>query len=413
LTALASLLLIVSSVCTTARLALHFDINKTIIMIDSGMATPIQHVLNSILADSACGQGSHEQPLVWVWDGLDPEWNKCPRGRDVKGLSPTSRMTYAAYLSHVRGVARPVRREHILRFTHAGEPGEGLQPLLQRLAQNLIIPAADTSTAARHVLLLPSFLELVAHLHSQRVGFSIAFRTFGEDLDAVAKEWNSLCAGKHPLYPGLTMDGSDGGEDHRLSPENRLHVVHRDDQGMTLNIGTASLPPGSREWGAREGNAKQRQQCTAAASQCSEDTRAGRGFYEAMQGVHTLSSPQAIGDYLRAKAERGETIGVVEDWAWWHAEGEVASAAKPLVLEPQDPAVHTIYLDDNVRAADAYVVDIRDSTGAVIPFSLTQGRHALASSPLKAILERRYFIDLIQECHSRWKMEMSSQLLVD
>ena len=25
----------------------------------------------------------------------------------------------------------------------------------------------------------------------------------------------------------------------------------------------------------------------------------------------------------------------------------------------QDPAVHTIYLDDNVRAADAYVVDIR------------------------------------------------------
>ena len=124
LTALASLLLIVSSVCTTARLALHFDINKTIIMIDSGMATPIQHVLNSILADSACGQGSHEQPLVWVWDGLDPEWNKCPRGRDVKGLSPTSRMTYAAYLSHVRGVARPVRREHILRFTHAGEPGQ-------------------------------------------------------------------------------------------------------------------------------------------------------------------------------------------------------------------------------------------------------------------------------------------------
>lgn len=92
------------------RLALHFDINKTMvrskliaqcivvtcdcdvqIMIDTGMGTPLRHVLSSVLADSACGAvtrpkaGPNEVTKPhWTWDGKRPVWNDCPRGRAVR-----------------------------------------------------------------------------------------------------------------------------------------------------------------------------------------------------------------------------------------------------------------------------------------------------------------------------------------
>merc|ERR1711871_857496 len=148
-----------------------------------------------------------------------------------------------------------------------------------RLEQNLTVSsAAQQGKKPELVLLLPAFLELIVHLHTELILFSVAFRTFGEDLGRVALEWNAFCEGRHPLYPHFRIDGSDGKEDHRLRASNMRHVIYRDSSGTLLAVGTDLLPKGSREWGALATQSKNRcggsspTQCAAA----SHDTRNGR-----------------------------------------------------------------------------------------------------------------------------------------
>ena len=46
----------------------------------------------------------------------------------------------------------------------------------------------------------------------------VCFRTFGKDLPKLAAEYNALCEGTHPLFPGrvLVLDGTDGQPDMRM-----------------------------------------------------------------------------------------------------------------------------------------------------------------------------------------------------
>ena len=40
--------------------------------------------------------------------------------------------------------------------------------------------------------------------------FAVEFRTFGDDLPRVAREFNALCRGQHPLFPGQRFGGGGG-----------------------------------------------------------------------------------------------------------------------------------------------------------------------------------------------------------
>ena len=52
-----------------------------------------------------------------------------------------------------------------------------------------------------------TFRFLHTHLTGTRV--AVQFRTFGEDLERVAKEFNAFCCGQHPCYPMVRLDGTD------------------------------------------------------------------------------------------------------------------------------------------------------------------------------------------------------------
>jgi len=71
-------------------------------MVDSGMGTSLGDVINSILADSACGfvdRSDMSEGPNWEWDREKPVWNGCPRGREA--IASGRMMTYAAYLKKV------------------------------------------------------------------------------------------------------------------------------------------------------------------------------------------------------------------------------------------------------------------------------------------------------------------------
>lgn len=54
---------------------------------------------------------------------------------------------------------------------------------------------------------LPSFFSCLVALKEAEVDFGVVFRTFGDDIVGVSREYNAFCEGVHPLFPGVKMDG--------------------------------------------------------------------------------------------------------------------------------------------------------------------------------------------------------------
>lgn len=54
---------------------------------------------------------------------------------------------------------------------------------------------------------IPSFFHCLLTLKEAGADFGVVFRTFGSDIEGVSREYNAFCEGKHPLFPGVKMDG--------------------------------------------------------------------------------------------------------------------------------------------------------------------------------------------------------------
>merc|ERR1719158_1696578 len=88
---------------------------------------------------------------------------------------------------------------------------------------------------------MPSFYELLVQLKQRGQPFSVVFRTFGEDLEAVVADLNAFCEGKNPCFPDVKMDGSDGDPDYRikLDKPSQWGTWHYDEVGcLSLIMGT-------------------------------------------------------------------------------------------------------------------------------------------------------------------------------
>jgi hypothetical protein len=123
-------------------------------------------------------------------------------------------------------------------------PPQGLDPHL--------LAAAGLEGRGR-VLLLPAFLHFLLRLQSSYPPgrFALQFRTFGDDLPRVAREFNALCRGQHPLFPDQCFGGGGGGGggiDHSLDLDGDgecFGCMYRDEEGPALILGTFEQP-GSR-----------------------------------------------------------------------------------------------------------------------------------------------------------------------
>lgn len=62
-------------------------------------------------------------------------------------------------------------------------------------------------TRPRSLYILPSFFWCLLALKEAEADFGVVFRTFGDDIPEVSREYNAFCEGKHPLFPGAKMDG--------------------------------------------------------------------------------------------------------------------------------------------------------------------------------------------------------------
>jgi len=356
------------------RLLLYFDVNNTVLLADTLTGAGAEDLINMTLAGCAWGVNMTRQDGKEVWVCVCPD--------------PTTAQPWQGLISYTEFVVRvnpfpasgspeemetvkQKRRQALRSFTLEGEPGWGMRPHHDRLMQALRLRGDN--------VLLPSFYSLLQDLKRAGRSFSVVFRSFGIDIDAaVEREFNDFCQGRHPLFPGLVLDGSDGAEDHRmnLSDPSSVGTFVRsagDDGSFALVWGTTKQPPKGK----------------------------GLDFYSDVAGTKVVLGMAEAAASLQERMDRDGTTLVVRDYyPGWSKAKFSSHGGKPLFLRLEEEGVLPIFFDDHIRPMDPNIVDpvdIRDLPSRV-PMAQVYGIHCVRVSPLLSITDLSYFRDELEQC---------------
>lgn len=177
------------------HLVLNFDVNQTVLMLDSATGSDADAMLATVLANNAWGS---VEDGTWT---LDPAAVVGPEKPPLNDAA----VTYSSFVTasipitdDVRG-CKDARRKLLRGFVGEGAPGHSL-------AENMDLLRAQLPT---RTLLLQSFLHCLRQLKKRRRSFSVTFRTFGKDLGKIADEFNDLCRNAHSERPAASRGRDD------------------------------------------------------------------------------------------------------------------------------------------------------------------------------------------------------------
>ncbi|CAM9810245.1 unnamed protein product [Ectocarpus sp. 6 AP-2014] len=440
---------------TGTRLILHFDLNKTLIMVDPAGRKTQSQVLNSVLAEICWGHVEHsgaKETSVWTWNGsfsspirkappsTEPSLRRTPSGsrglqqQNHQETAPVALVSYSDFLHQEFGDAegkdnrrmKDIRDERKGCFTEDGQPGVGLRAEYLKLEKALALPEAVAKSplakgaglAGRESLyILPSFFRCLLALKEANVDFGIVFRTFGDDIAEVSKEYNAFCEGEHPLFPGAKMDGSDGRGDYRVHLTDRAEGSHghntvgaffRDEEGLALVMGTLDNPQDRHQLRSIESKGHPVYQSVADAHDaiCERVVSAPlqpAGSVAPKPAAATTTAaapPPSCGESTNGIAGSGERtnhgrcLALRDFYPFWRKNLESAEAGKVLPVDLSDsPKVWPVMFDDNIghwrpdgSGSGAHIVDVRDMvTGRPVPFDTALERHIVRAEPFLAI----------------------------
>lgn len=413
-----------------ARLVLHLDVNETLILSDPAGGDSYVDSLNKIVAKLALvrpagapgGAGARE---AWVNDASDTDAEVLARWAWLDGTPldpalrdpaapppPLAQSTWDVPLGAVRFYAVPALRRRFARAfcTAAGSPGRIYAQTFDEAARKLRWPASartdtplcrvDDGGAARHFL-LPAALVAIAALARRGREFQLVVRTFGSDLDAVARALSAFARGDHPDFPlnELAERGAADGSARRarvLIPEADLGP-ERCFVGRYTPAGGYSLAP------------------APGAPPCSASALCDEG-----EIAELLARPGRLGD--GAGRARGEgALGVRDDYDHWLLHRCAPSAGKPLWLTADDGETTHLFLDDNIHDSEHdSIVAVRARPSALAPGDgsaapsaagqfrplsgeATRALRGLALVPvptLRAVLDERWMLAQIDACEA-------------
>ncbi|CAL1139656.1 unnamed protein product [Cladocopium goreaui] len=372
---------------TLPHLVLHFDVNKTVVMVDTIQGIPTSDVLNGILAECAWGRAkpNGHGPPEKGWQLVE----QMPSS--VRPTQQPELMSYLEYLEQsLPGKAKEMKkkREQVWKkFTEPGEPGELLRPHYENMAAQLQMQGRMVGTG----MVIAAFFDLVADLVKNGRSFSIVFRTFGSDLPAVQAEFNAFCAGEHPRYPDLCLDGSaEGKPDLRLTKEN-TGSWYRSADNCSIVWGTTTLE---------------------------EDLHATKGvlddFLKLPGNTGLLSSRgwDAVIKDLQTKTSKPSVLALRDYFPYWQKGGQHGPYGKLLPVDPADHRCHPIFFDDNITldAEDTKIVDVRDKTGKALWPLYAQRYYISRAEPLLAVADDNYYIRKVEEIEHNFQRKRLARL---
>lgn len=390
---------------TEPHLVLNFDVNQTVLMLDSAIGGDATKILNMVLANCTWGRVTTEPEPAWEIVSTEPS-----------PISPSVGLqTFAEFMMSVTDVqglsdvqeikaTKARRRKALQGFTDDGAPGVRMQAHLASMTDALKLPddvisATKAEELARLGLdggycgLLPSFLHLLRELKRAGRSFSVCFRTFGKDLPKLSAEYNALCEGTHPLFPqgDVVLDGSDGQADMRMDlGAGGCGTFVRDRHGaISLVLGSIEQPPLKHSAAADLGRFYA--QSTTPEVTVLPDARAAAAKLDALLGTRG----------------RGRTLALRDFYPGWEATGCQAHGGKPLLLSPSGERLQ-VFFDDHVTHHDSHIIDVRRASmpeARALPIAATLGIHLIKAEPLHSISKRSYFVDTVAAAEAAWRKQ--------
>lgn len=185
-----------SQASRSRKLILHFDVNKTIVPVDTATGENVEDCLNVYLSGLAWGKDN-----AGVWESSRRELSPKPHDENDVSFYKFEERRLLRHLSQDRSTFR----YHLSSFTDHPQ-GSNFKPYLntlleklkwkehydEQLHKRLTIPGRRYT---RYNLLLPAFLKLVAFLVENNREFAIVFRTFGNDVSRVLSALKTAFSG--------------------------------------------------------------------------------------------------------------------------------------------------------------------------------------------------------------------------
>lgn len=375
------------SVSADPFLVLHFDVNKTIVMSDACQGYSVSKVVGEALGRATHGTVSTEKG--WSWNGQAPSPEPQASG-DV------------SYMAWLRQQGLPAA-ELLKRLSSLGKQDDmvaGVADTRERMEAALRLPNGEVGERYRALFdggsfpstqpwryVVGPFFRLVETLSARGRRFAIVIRTFGTDIgQGLCKEINAFAEGRHPLYPTAgPFDGTNGRPDLRINLDDPSShgSFYRDDSGPALVVGTLERPPPD-----------------------DDVSEVGLQHFNG-QGLRIVAGHAAIAAEIAEIARRRGLLALRDYWPWWgKVHKEKGDAGKVLYVDTADFTTHPIFFDDHVSkgdAEDAHIVDVRDLSGAPLPFSAVAGVHVIRSEPLECLRDPDYFVKCVDaaECRRR------------
>ena len=353
-------------------LVLHLDVNKTVVMQDAASqgTGSVQAMINSLMAECVWGrvrEGSERATRTvedWQLASTVPS-SECPE----PGL-----VTFNDFVECHSNIPKAVYKSLKQKFTDPGGIGEACREHYNALLASMTVPSADAAGEPEFYFIVPALFHLVRELLSRNVDFALIFRTFGRDIQEVAKEWNTFIEGHHPREP--------------LAPTPRLR--------LDLPLHTACL------------------QRAGSAGSADETLSLAHVDYQT-KCVTLASGFSAVRKAMHAKITQHACLFVQDDYSYWAKHGEADSAGKLLLLPETEAEDETedeeeqrqgqrqrqrqrqrhIFIDDNIERHRAHIVDVR-LDGKSLAFDEAKA-FLLRAEPSEIIRDRTWFVARLEE----------------
>ncbi|XP_070594142.1 uncharacterized protein [Erythrolamprus reginae] len=206
---------------------------------------------------------------------------------------------------------------------------------------------------------LPSFFHLLESLHREGREFAVIFRTFGTDLPCVLRAVSCTLEGQHPCFPALGKTS--------LPIDLRLGKIRCTKKKVALSHGAEQL---SSDKGCRKMYA----------------------YFSSREGIS----------------------GFQDHFEWWAKNNYSSQGGKPIWVDPQDPGVQHICIDDNIRLTDSDTIvhpqvflEQGCDSPRTIPTSELYDICLVQTDLLEAISDVNYFYRCIKRCEENYESYLS------
>lgn len=344
------------------KLVLHFDLNKTVVPVDTATGETVEAALNVYLSGMAWGQDKEG-----VWHCSKDELSSAPdndsdvsfyKFEEKRLLPSTSR-------------DRSMLRYHLTSFTDRPQ-GTFVKPYLNALLDTLKWKQPYIESRHKHVtvpgtksirfhFILPAFYKLLNYLVTEERNFTVVFRSYGTDARNVLNSIKTAISCGLPFCQNL----------HCLSDSIQ-------DDVWTLTR--------CREDGIYEFN-----------SGSSNESETGKCLKTDNEIYSELSNMSGI-------------CAIRDDVGDWYAHNFDPAHGKPLWIDLSDTTTHHIFFDDNIRpgASDSIVnVRVRESPenfrsiDSIEEYKFVNTNMVPVTFP-DAIMDEEYFVQKLLQCEENY-----------